>query len=373
MPHKQEKDPKTNFHYHGFYAPTTTPVPDDVFDIIAPELTEAELRVLLYIVRRTFGFKKDKDRISLSQMVNGIKTKGGKLLDKGTGMSRRGVMRGCAGLIEKGIITVQKGTSDLGDSEINIYSLMFHNEKEVGNNIPYPGAPSTLPVGNKVPPQETVLQETEKQQSDDDMAVLLEKFGISKSQAQKLATNYPTELIMEKLDLAQYLLSINSALVAKNPAGWLVRAIEQNYLPTKIKGYQSKAQREQEEKERRQEEEELERAQEARMQAIEAFRQSQTEKPIPGTRLTTKTAWEKALAILEKDLNRANFRTWIKPLLLIGCQGDEMLVGTPSEFVLNCVQTRMSSRVANALSNVIGRRVEVEFEVVPEMTKGDAD
>jgi hypothetical protein len=28
------------------------------FDVVAPELTEAELRVALYIIRRTFGFKK---------------------------------------------------------------------------------------------------------------------------------------------------------------------------------------------------------------------------------------------------------------------------------------------------------------------------
>src|SRR5689334_15708261 len=86
------------FHYKGFSRPNTTPVPDDIFDIIAPQLTEAELRVLLYIVRRTFGFKKESDAISLTQMVDGIKTKDGKVLDRGTGMSRPGVMKGCAGL-----------------------------------------------------------------------------------------------------------------------------------------------------------------------------------------------------------------------------------------------------------------------------------
>ena len=41
-------------------------------------------------------------------------------LDHGTGMSRRGVMKGCAGLVEKGIITVERRLSELGDNEINI-------------------------------------------------------------------------------------------------------------------------------------------------------------------------------------------------------------------------------------------------------------
>ena len=37
--------------------PTTTPLPDEIFDEWAPQLGEAELKVLLYIVRRTPGFR----------------------------------------------------------------------------------------------------------------------------------------------------------------------------------------------------------------------------------------------------------------------------------------------------------------------------
>ena len=85
---------KRDFYYDGFSTPNGTIVPDDVFDILMPQLTEAELRVLLYIVRRTFGFKKRSDTISLSQMVDGIKTRQGRILDRGTGMTRRGVVRG---------------------------------------------------------------------------------------------------------------------------------------------------------------------------------------------------------------------------------------------------------------------------------------
>lgn len=161
---KENSDSQTenDFYYEGFSHPTTTPVPDDVFDVIAPELTEAELRVLLYIIRRTFGFKKNSDAISLSQMVKGIKTKDGRILDRGTGMSRRGVMNGCAGLVEKGITTVTKRRSKKGDNEVNVYSLRFRDgdREGVGNEVPYPGERGSLPVGNEVHPQQTVIQET---------------------------------------------------------------------------------------------------------------------------------------------------------------------------------------------------------------------
>jgi hypothetical protein len=47
----------------GFRRPTTTPVPDELFDEWLAVLSGAELKCLLYIVRRTLGFKKDADAI----------------------------------------------------------------------------------------------------------------------------------------------------------------------------------------------------------------------------------------------------------------------------------------------------------------------
>ena len=71
--------PPPAFVLGGFDSPNTTQVPDAFFDVVAPQLTEAELRVALYIIRRTFGFKKDSDTISLRQMVEGIVTKDGRI------------------------------------------------------------------------------------------------------------------------------------------------------------------------------------------------------------------------------------------------------------------------------------------------------
>ena len=88
MPKRVEK-----LQFNGFRSPTTTPVPDEVFDDLIADLTGAELKVLLYICRRTFGFKKDRDSISLNQIANGITTRDDRVLDRGTGLSKRHVQR----------------------------------------------------------------------------------------------------------------------------------------------------------------------------------------------------------------------------------------------------------------------------------------
>jgi hypothetical protein len=41
------------------------------------DLSGAELKVVLYVARRTFGFGKESDNISLSQMAQGITKRDG--------------------------------------------------------------------------------------------------------------------------------------------------------------------------------------------------------------------------------------------------------------------------------------------------------
>jgi hypothetical protein len=46
--------------FPGFLKPNYTQVPDVILDELMANLTGAELKVLLYIVRRTFGFQKKR-------------------------------------------------------------------------------------------------------------------------------------------------------------------------------------------------------------------------------------------------------------------------------------------------------------------------
>ncbi len=116
-------DDKPPFIFRGFDSPNTTQVPDAFFDVVAPELGEAELRVALYIIRRTFGFKKDTDNISLRQMVEGITTKDGRVLDRGTGLRKSAVANALNGLERKGIIVSKRNRSLERGNEPTTYAL----------------------------------------------------------------------------------------------------------------------------------------------------------------------------------------------------------------------------------------------------------
>ncbi len=111
--------------FKGFSRPNTTPTPDEVFDIFMTQLTHAELKVLLYIIRRTFGFKKDTDSISLNQISNGITTKDGRELDRGAGLSKQGAITAVQNLEEKGLIVVGRVKTKDGYNHVNVYKLRF--------------------------------------------------------------------------------------------------------------------------------------------------------------------------------------------------------------------------------------------------------
>ncbi len=118
------------FEYEGFSSPRTTQVPDDVFDVLMPQLKDAELRVLLYIIRRTYGFKKDFDNISLKQMVDGITTRDGRVLDRGTGLPKSAVARALVGLREKRIIVSRRNSSAEKGNMATTYRLRFKDEPD---------------------------------------------------------------------------------------------------------------------------------------------------------------------------------------------------------------------------------------------------
>src|SRR5713101_584092 len=107
----------------GFRGPNYTPVPDELFDELLPDLTLAELRVLLYVMRRTFGFKKGSDRISKSQLENGITKSNGQVLDRGTGLSRRAIRLAVQRLVAKNILLKRTHRSPRKGDESTEYAL----------------------------------------------------------------------------------------------------------------------------------------------------------------------------------------------------------------------------------------------------------
>ncbi len=261
------------FSFAGFTNPTTTPVPDVIFDRLLAVLKEAELKALLYIVRRTFGFKKDQDPISFNQFLRGITGRDGKARDAGCGVrNRTALSRALKSLETMGIIQADKRTDSEGDRATTVYRLRFkRNQARAADNrvVPrtyHPGStPNVPPVVRQTYQQQTGLQQTDQehhhpqtpssklqptaaghQPEVDDVVAALRERGITARVAHQLARDHPPKAIWEKLQLLDYLSERRSPLVSRNPAGWLRTAIEDDYpLPEEYR-------REQERRERRQ-------------------------------------------------------------------------------------------------------------------------
>ncbi len=134
---------RSNHQFKGYASPNYTPVPDELFDEQLPDLSGAELKVLLYVIRRTFGFKRESDNISISQMLNGLHTYDGRQLDRGVGLTKKTLLLAIKSLEEKNIIFTERRRSVERGDEPTSYRL---NIAEVSAR-----EKTTPPVGEKLP------------------------------------------------------------------------------------------------------------------------------------------------------------------------------------------------------------------------------
>jgi len=141
------------FTFPGFRSPNYTQVPDELFDQLLPKLSEAELKVLLYIIRRTFGFKRESDNISLSQMVNGITTKAGRQIDHGAGLSKSGVVKALRGLVAKNILVPTRRTDDTHGNQPTNYRLNIIEQR--GDHVSSSATGTDSSSGQRTPPLST--------------------------------------------------------------------------------------------------------------------------------------------------------------------------------------------------------------------------
>jgi phage replication O-like protein O len=107
--------------------PNFTQVPNLLFDELLSELSPSELKVLLYIFRRTYGFQKNGDKIATSQICHGIKNDG-HYLDKGTGLSNRAVIDALRALEKRKLITTISETTITKYIQLNI---SYENSSQV--------------------------------------------------------------------------------------------------------------------------------------------------------------------------------------------------------------------------------------------------
>jgi hypothetical protein len=99
--------------FKGYRAPTFTQTPNEAFDAM-PELTGAEFKCLMYVVRNTFGYHERVKQLSLTQFCTGRTKRDGTVLDRGTGLNRETVVVALRGLVEKGHLIEYVDETDKG-------------------------------------------------------------------------------------------------------------------------------------------------------------------------------------------------------------------------------------------------------------------
>jgi len=84
------------------------------FIAMLPDFSEAELRVVLYILRHTWGYGEYEQlkKITLDEFEFGRKDKHGGRLDRGCGVQRKAIERGLDRAIEHGFIAVEMDDTD---------------------------------------------------------------------------------------------------------------------------------------------------------------------------------------------------------------------------------------------------------------------
>jgi replication protein O/DnaA-like protein len=363
------------FQFEGFDLPTTTPVPDQVFDVLLHRLSDPELRVLLYIIRRTFGFKKQSDDISLKQMVEGIKTRDGRVLDHGTGVSKPTITKAIKGLVQKGIVVAVRHRSQEKGDEPTTYALRFRNTP-VLNPLTRGGNPDLHGGVNELDPQQTVVQETVIQETDIvvDIAQELEIFGIAKSAITKLIQDYPAQYIRGKLEIAKELVAAGSSLVSQNPAGWLRRAIEEDYSPprTSARHQQRHIRTKRDAKLAHENEAEAEEPRQVKEEAAsepavtqEYPLEQHSPQPVGKEGLTTEDVWNQALEQLKADLPQKEVKARLACTTLIEVTDTAAWIGVPNRTALAWLERRLYGQIAKAMKGVLGKDLDLQFIAAP--------
>ena len=162
--------------FPGFYPPRYTPIPDQLLDDVMAVLSGAELKVLLYIMRHTYGYKKGTDSISIKQMIEGITAADGTLIDRGTGLSKASIHSAVKQLEDKTLIVVERRDTAAGDSAVNVYRIREAQEGG-GPKIRPPWSKNQTTVVQKLDPQETTSQETILQDENESSLSFFEQVG----------------------------------------------------------------------------------------------------------------------------------------------------------------------------------------------------
>lgn len=102
--------------FQGFRKPEQNwfKLPNEWTDITAEITTLAELKVVEYVLRHTWGWQEYDQlrRITIDEFEHGRKYKDGSRMDKGTGLSKPSIINGLKSAVDRGLLIVEENGND---------------------------------------------------------------------------------------------------------------------------------------------------------------------------------------------------------------------------------------------------------------------
>ena len=160
------------------FIPNFLQVPNAVIDELLPDLTGAELKCYLVVIRKTKGWNKESDNISISQFM------------KATGLSNSAVIKACESLVKYGLLVKENGARNTGVYAVNSYSKITHEKSSqvtCEESSPVKKVHSTCEESSQVTCEESshtinniknTIQNTNKKTTQKNSLDLLAEFGI---------------------------------------------------------------------------------------------------------------------------------------------------------------------------------------------------
>jgi len=148
--------------FPGFVPPTEnwSKLPHVLIEALPLIETVGELKIILYVLRHTWGYHETEKRISQDEFENGRKRKDGTRLDPGTGLSRNTIKDGIKRAVAHGFIIVE--TDDHDKARIQHWYRLAELAPSEGQKLPPThepedqtltgGGQSLTPRGSKVDP-----------------------------------------------------------------------------------------------------------------------------------------------------------------------------------------------------------------------------
>lgn len=331
--------------FQGYNPIRYTPCPDEFFDRQLADMDDDELRVTLYSFRRTFGFKKTDDAISISQYLHGIVTRDGRRLDSGCGLKtprqvlsglakaegRRTIFsaffcKGCGARVPDDAMTAEERTQTLVNGERRTYAVRV--------------------VPDRCPGCDRRLRGFEEKRY---FLNVLDDAALAEGRKAPAGGTVP------QIDGWRG----GSVIPTDPPAKPTSRATVGGYRPDSPPTSSPT---------------------ETRNRASRTTRQDPASQE-PGDRLplgpsgvgtaadkrdADSTLWDEVRRRLRDEMTDRNFAAWIQPVLPLRGSGGDLVLGVRDASIADYLELRLAPTISRAAAAVAGEQVAVRIVVLPE-------